>query len=270
MTFKEVVAQVIVWLQQDQRISYRALQRQFALDDAYLADLKEALLYAYPQVSDDGRGLVWTGPSEEAPTPRRPPSQPVPPAGAPREPAAQGGPLRADPESPAAERRQLTVLFCDLVDSTGLASQLDPEDLPRRGAGLSSRPAPTVIARFEGHIAQLLRGWTPGVLWVSRRRMKMMPIEPSGRGWASLSRWQSCIRRLHREQRHPPCAPYGHPYRAGRGGSDGRSPDVRSSWPWVKSPISLRESKDWLQPNTLAVSEATYALGRRAILPVKR
>src|SRR2546426_8029051 len=29
---------------------------------------------------------------------------------------------------PEAERRQLTVMFCDLVDSTKLSSQLDPED----------------------------------------------------------------------------------------------------------------------------------------------
>ena len=33
------------------------------------------------------------------------------------------------PSPPAAERRQLTVLFCDLVDSTVLARQLDPEEL---------------------------------------------------------------------------------------------------------------------------------------------
>src|SRR5262249_28741429 len=31
--------------------------------------------------------------------------------------------------SPQAERRQLTVMFCDLVGSTALASRLDPEDL---------------------------------------------------------------------------------------------------------------------------------------------
>ena len=36
---------------------------------------------------------------------------------------------RPAPRTPEAERRQLTVLFCDLVDSTALASQLDPEDL---------------------------------------------------------------------------------------------------------------------------------------------
>jgi hypothetical protein len=33
MTFKEVLQQVIDWLQQDQRISYRALKRQFEVDD---------------------------------------------------------------------------------------------------------------------------------------------------------------------------------------------------------------------------------------------
>src|SRR5262249_15394337 len=35
----------------------------------------------------------------------------------------------AEPESSGAERRQLTVMFCDLVGSTALSSQLDPEDL---------------------------------------------------------------------------------------------------------------------------------------------
>jgi len=33
------------------------------------------------------------------------------------------------PEADQAERRQLTVMFCDLVDSTALSHQLDPEDL---------------------------------------------------------------------------------------------------------------------------------------------
>ena len=62
MTFKDVLAQVLEWLQHDQRLSYRALKRQFALDDDALEDLKEALLYTHAQVIvDDGRGLVWTG-----------------------------------------------------------------------------------------------------------------------------------------------------------------------------------------------------------------
>src|SRR4030095_1991070 len=62
MTFKEVLAQVLDWLQHDQRLSYRTLKRQFALDDDALEDLKEALLYTHaPVIVDDGRGLVWTG-----------------------------------------------------------------------------------------------------------------------------------------------------------------------------------------------------------------
>jgi class 3 adenylate cyclase len=56
---------------------------------------------------------------------------------------------------PDAERRQLTVLFCDLVDSTALASQLDPEDL-RAVIRAYQAICAEVIQRFDGHIAQYL------------------------------------------------------------------------------------------------------------------
>jgi SAM domain (Sterile alpha motif) len=39
--------------------------------------------------------------------------------------------VEAPPKSAEAERRQLTVLFCDLVGSTELAARLDPEDMGR-------------------------------------------------------------------------------------------------------------------------------------------
>ena len=42
VTFKEVLAQVIAWLQQNGRVSYRALKRQFDLDDDCLDDPKVA------------------------------------------------------------------------------------------------------------------------------------------------------------------------------------------------------------------------------------
>ena len=62
MTFKEVMDQVITWLQQDQRISYRALKRQFALEDDYLEDLKVELIEVKQvAVDQDGKVLVWTG-----------------------------------------------------------------------------------------------------------------------------------------------------------------------------------------------------------------
>jgi class 3 adenylate cyclase len=61
----------------------------------------------------------------------------------------------AAPRAPEAERRQLTVMFCDLVDSTRLSGQLDPEDLREVVRAYQSTCA-EVIQCFDGHIAQLL------------------------------------------------------------------------------------------------------------------
>jgi hypothetical protein len=125
MEFYEVFERVVDLLQRQGRVTYRALKRQFALDDNYLEDLKAELISAQRlAVDEQGRVLVWIG---EASTT------------APAQSATQhvqlhtpSAPVLPDAEAPlisAAERRQLTVLFCDLVDSTGLARQLDPEDL---------------------------------------------------------------------------------------------------------------------------------------------
>ena len=54
-----------------------------------------------------------------------------------------------------AERRQLTVMFCDLVGSTALAQQLDPEEL-REMVDIYQRACSEVVRRFEGYIAQYL------------------------------------------------------------------------------------------------------------------
>ena len=56
---------------------------------------------------------------------------------------------------PEAERRQLTVLFCDLVDSTRLARQFDPEDW-RDIVRAYQQTCAEVIQRFDGYIAQYL------------------------------------------------------------------------------------------------------------------
>ena len=60
-----------------------------------------------------------------------------------------------EPPTPDAERRQLTVMFCDLVDSTKLSSQFDPEDY-REVVRAYQSACTEVIQRFDGHIAQLL------------------------------------------------------------------------------------------------------------------
>ncbi len=54
-----------------------------------------------------------------------------------------------------AERRQLTVMFCDLVGSTALSEQLDPEDLQEVVRAYQAT-CTGVIQRYDGHIAQHL------------------------------------------------------------------------------------------------------------------
>jgi class 3 adenylate cyclase len=54
-----------------------------------------------------------------------------------------------------AERRQLTVMFCDLVGSTALSAQLDPEEL-REVVRAYQETCTEVIRRYDGHIAQHL------------------------------------------------------------------------------------------------------------------
>jgi class 3 adenylate cyclase len=61
-------------------------------------------------------------------------------------------PVRPIPE---AERRQLTVLFCDLAGSTQLSGHLDPEDL-RAVVRAYQEAAAEVIQHYAGHIAQYL------------------------------------------------------------------------------------------------------------------
>src|SRR5262249_33902084 len=59
------------------------------------------------------------------------------------------------PPSAEAERRQLTVMFCDLVGSTALSQQLDPEEL-RTVILAYQETCAQVIRRFEGHLARYI------------------------------------------------------------------------------------------------------------------
>jgi len=153
--FVAVVDQVIALLRQRGRVTYRTLQLQFTLDDAQMVALKDELLYSQPHVVDDaGRGLVWTGDTDVTLALSPSPSSSAPPALAHAQ-TVQGAQLSADRATPEAERRQLTVLFCDLVDSTALSSQLDPEDL-REVVRAYQAICAKVIQRFDGYIAQYL------------------------------------------------------------------------------------------------------------------
>jgi class 3 adenylate cyclase/predicted ATPase len=67
-------------------------------------------------------------------------------------PAAKMAPAPARSD---AERRQLTVMFCDLVGSTALSSQLDPEDL-REVIAAYHRAVADVIRNFDGFVAKYM------------------------------------------------------------------------------------------------------------------
>jgi hypothetical protein len=76
MTFEEILDQAVAMLQRRGRIAYSALKRQFDLDDAYLEDLKDALVFGHPVVDENGRGLVWTGETNATPVTLSQPDQP--------------------------------------------------------------------------------------------------------------------------------------------------------------------------------------------------
>jgi hypothetical protein len=70
MDFYAVLDQVLALLRQRGRVSYRALKRQFNLDDAYLDDLKvEIIEVQQSAVDQEGTMLVWTGDAASAPAP---------------------------------------------------------------------------------------------------------------------------------------------------------------------------------------------------------
>jgi class 3 adenylate cyclase len=150
MTFDEVLAQVVALLQRQGRVSYGALKRRFALDDAYLNDLKTELIEAQRLAVDEaGRIMVWIGTVDTLPAP------PVPPLALQADISPQGHVPAVALPAAEAERRHLTVLFCDLVGSTALAGQLDPEDLHEVVRAYQQTCA-EVIQHFDGYIAQYL------------------------------------------------------------------------------------------------------------------
>ena len=75
-----------------------------------------------------------------------------------------------------AERRHLTVMFCDLVGSTALATRFDPEDL-RDLIGDYHHAVADTVGRFDGFVAKYMGD---GVLIYSAIRWRMRTM-PSGR-----------------------------------------------------------------------------------------
>ena len=156
MDFYAVLDKVIELLRSRGRVTYGALKLQLGLDNEQFEVLKEELISAQRLATDeDGSILVWTGHVEGTPDIASPPAQPTQPPPIQHDQPMQSVPLSIEARTPKAERRQLTVMFCDLVESTKLASQLDPEDL-REVIRAYQQVCSQVITRCDGHIAPLL------------------------------------------------------------------------------------------------------------------
>jgi class 3 adenylate cyclase/predicted ATPase len=185
--FQAALLAVTMMLQREKRVTYRTLQHIFSIDDMLMAEIRKELAFRQLAIEEDGEGLVWTGemppsvqPGEIAPnqqnmdaTATTSPVSPAPqshvlvtdtsvngassPVDAPVKPLSDEQHTAPQPvrSAPEAERRQLTVMFCDLADSTKLSQQLDPEDL-REVIRAYQHTSAEAIARFDGYIAQHL------------------------------------------------------------------------------------------------------------------
>jgi len=121
--FDQLLYDIEALLRRDQRVAYRVLKRRFRLDDEDIEDIKADLIDAKRiAVDDDGKVLVHS------------------------DQRSQGH---------KTERRQLTVMFCDIVGSTELSDRLDPEDL-RALVTRYQQTCARIVDDVHGHVAQYL------------------------------------------------------------------------------------------------------------------
>jgi class 3 adenylate cyclase/tetratricopeptide (TPR) repeat protein len=162
MTFDEILTQVVALLRREGRVSYRALKRRLELDDAYLEDLKEELIYAKKlAVDEDGRVLIWMGDTEAA---SRPGSEPAPTAvrtgeqgRTPRSytPRHLAEKILTSKTALEGERKQVTVLFADLKGSMELLADRDPEEARQLLDPVLERMM-AAVHRYEGTVNQVM------------------------------------------------------------------------------------------------------------------
>ena len=184
-------------------------------------DLKDELLYAIQCVDDDGQRSrvdrrMSKGPSTHLlrllQTIPAPPAQDtaICPAASPS----------VTSRTPEAERRQLTVMFCDLVDSTTLSSPTRPEEY-RDVVRAYQRPVPRSSNALMD-ISPNSLGMDSWCTLAIPTPMKMMPT--SSTDWVG---YPCCHGRPQyasaTSQRYPTRYPYRHPYWAGRCRGDGWS-----------------------------------------------
>src|ERR1700758_551145 len=136
----EMAIDVASWLQQLGLAQYEPAFRDNDVDGEILPDLTADDLIAIGVTSvGHRRKLLSAIAALGAAAPTATPASVPPPAPAPAE----------------AERRQLTVMFCDLVGSTALSSQLDPEDL-REVIAAYHRAVAGIVTGFDGFVSRYM------------------------------------------------------------------------------------------------------------------
>ena len=143
MSFLDTILRAKAYLEQQDRVSLRALRREVALDEDALEELVDELVDVQQVAARDGKALAWVG----ATTARVQDEHATLIAG-----AARGSEATT---AEVGERRQLTVLFCDLVGSTPLSQQLDAEEW-RDVISRYQRAATEAVEKFGGHVAKNL------------------------------------------------------------------------------------------------------------------
>jgi class 3 adenylate cyclase/tetratricopeptide (TPR) repeat protein len=135
MDIEDLIDKAVAILERRGKISVSALKLGLSVDDEVIAVIRDELVDVLGVAEDrNGKVLIYVGESAEE-------------DGASEQSRAAGEDL--------AERRVLTVMFCDLVGSTKLSTQLDSEDL-RDVFARYQKLASDAIVSMDGYVAQYL------------------------------------------------------------------------------------------------------------------
>jgi len=139
MNFQEILNKTIEMLRNNKKLSYRAIKRQFDIDDAYLEDLKFEIIEVQKLAEDqDNKFLILIDTLAEGTSEK---TDKI---------------ITPQPEVEVApERRHLTIMFCDLAGSTALSGKLDPEDL-RETTIAYQKACVNAVENYSGYVAKYL------------------------------------------------------------------------------------------------------------------
>jgi class 3 adenylate cyclase len=172
---------VVVWLRSLGLGKYEALFRENDIDETILPnltaeDLKElgVASLGHRRKFLDAIAALRTDASGKAPSAD----------------AATASSAPSDSPEARAERRQVTVMFSDLVGSTALSARMDPEDL-REVISAYQKSVTATVQRFGSFVAKYSAASSRSI-WATvcssisaiRRPMKMTPSGPCGRAWS--------------------------------------------------------------------------------------